>query len=69
MHSPAVNSFLTKEVCLRYVKDIREQKKVLHVSHVDATAGHFGREWTLHRMKKRFMWYGMYTDIQELVGV
>ena len=54
INSPAVNSFLKKEVWLRYVKDIREQKKILHACHVDATAGHLGRERTLHRMKVNY---------------
>ena len=69
INSPAVNSFLKKEEWLRYVKDIREQKKILHACHVDATAGHLGRQLTLHRMKERFMWLGMYKDVQELVSV
>ena len=67
--SPAVNSFLKKEMWLRYVKDIHERKRILHACHVDATAGHLGRERTLHRMKERFMWLGMYRDVQELVSV
>ena len=54
---------------LRYVQTKEEQKKILHGCHVDSTAGHMGREKTLYRIKERFMWKGMYRDVQELVSV
>ena len=69
INSLAVISFLKGDVWLRFVKDIDEQMKILHASHVDATGGHLGREPTLHRIKERFMCHGMYKDIQELVSV
>lgn len=57
------------EVWLRYVTSDEEKKKILHGCHVHPTAGHMGRERTLHRIKERFMWRGMYRDVQELVSV
>ena len=53
---------------LRYVQTKEEQKKILHGCHVDSTAGHRGREKTLYRVKKRFMWKGMYRDVQGCSG-
>ena len=52
---------------MRYVQSVEEQKKILHGCHVDPTAGHMGRERTLFRIKERFMWTGMYRDVQRLV--
>lgn len=52
---------------MRYVQSVEEQKKILHGCHVDPTAGHMGRERTLFRIKERFMWKGMYRDVQLLV--
>ena len=47
-------------VWLRYVTSLEEQKKILHGCHVHPTAGHMGRVRTLHRIKERFIWKGIY---------
>ena len=70
--APANNSFTyytisQGDVWLHYVQTKEEQKKILQGCHVDPTAGHMGREKTLYRIEERFMWKGMYKDVQELV--
>ena len=54
---------------LHYIQTADEKKRILHACHVDPTAGHLGREKMLHRIKERFMWRGMYSDVQQLESV
>ena len=51
---------------LRYLQT-KEQLKVIHACHVDATAGHMGKTKTIYR--KKFMWHGMVKDVANMVSV
>ena len=65
--NPTTTCVLLQENLLRYITN-QEKMKILHGCHVDPTAGHMGRERTIHRIKERFMWHGMVKDVNELVS-
>ena len=35
--------------------------------HVDTTSGHLGIKKTVARIKERFMWKGIWSDVKEMV--
>ena len=52
---------------LRYIQSIDERRKVLRACHVDATAGHMGKNRTMYKIKEKYMWHGLVKDVLEMV--
>ena len=57
-----VETFMGKQVRILVPWEMREE--VFHASHSHRSAGHFGIKATLARMKKRFIYPGMMTDVE-----
>ena len=54
---------------MRYVQNRKEQMRVAQVCHVDVTSGHFGVAKTVARIKERFMWKGILSDVKSMVRI
>jgi hypothetical protein len=52
----------------KIVVPVRLQKEILELCHNDATAGHFGVEKTVERIKQRFYWPGIHKDVQNWIN-
>ena len=54
---------------MRYVQNRKEQMRVAQVCHVDETSGHFGVTKRVARIKERFMWKGILSDVKSMVSI
>ena len=52
---------------VRFVKDVKERKRILQACHSDTTSGHLGVTKTMTRINQRFCWPGVVKDVHELV--
>eukprot|EP00731_Ephydatia_muelleri_P007928 Em0004g266a len=57
-----------EELTLRYVQNRKEQMRVAQVCHVDVTSGHFGVAKTVARIKERFVWKGILSDVKSMIA-
>lgn len=53
---------------LKYIKDKSDQLRILKSCHIDVTSGHLGVKKTAFRIKERFMWKGIWNDVNTLVS-
>ena len=54
---------------MRYVKHREEQLRILSMCHVHPTSGHMGTQKKQSRILERFVWPGLTTDVNNLVGL
>ena len=52
---------------VRYIRDRKEQLRIIHAFHEDKTSSHLGYRKTLARITERFMWKGVSKDAKETV--
>lgn len=52
---------------VRYIRERKEQLRIVHACHEDKTSGHLGYRKTLARITERFMWKGVSKDAKEIV--
>jgi len=54
---------------VRYIRERKEQLRIVHACHEDKTSGHLGYRKTLARITERFMWKGLSKDAKEIVSI
>ncbi|XP_065899898.1 uncharacterized protein [Dysidea avara] len=52
---------------VRYIRERKEQLRIVQACHGDQTSGHLGYRKTLARITERFMWKGVTKDAKEIV--
>ena len=52
---------------VRYIRDRKEQPRIVHACHEDKTSGHLGYIKTLTHITERFMWKDVSKDAKEIV--
>jgi len=52
---------------MRYVRERKEQLRIVRACHEDKTSGHLGYRKTLARITERFTWKGVSRDAKEMV--
>ena len=70
MHVYVAISFLNLHVQVqqvRYIRERKEQLRIVQACHGDQTSGHLGYRKTLARITERFMWKKVSKDAKEIV--
>ena len=53
---------------VKYVQNRCDQLRITKACHVDPTSGHLGVKKTVGRVKERFMWKGVWSDVRNIVS-
>ena len=52
---------------MRLISEAFEEQRILHSCHSDPTSGHLGIKRTIKRIRERFTWKGLNTEVIQLV--
>ena len=52
---------------MRLISEAFEKQRILHSCHSDPTSGHLGIKRTIKRIRERFTWKGLNTEVIQLV--
>lgn len=54
---------------VKFIRSKADQRRIMKSCHVDTTSGHLGIKKTVARIKERFMWKGIWSDVKEMFGL
>ena len=52
---------------VKFIRSKADKRRIMKSCHVDTTSGHLGIKKTVARIKERFMWKGIWSDVKEMV--